>query len=83
MHFSNPHFLYLWSKKGIAYLLRTVGRMQYDNKQESTLPTKVQWKQKVRLLVWMRAPSQPADRATCCASSLAGPQVPKVHLTQL
>lgn len=25
MHFSNPHFLYLWSKKGIAYLLRIVG----------------------------------------------------------
>lgn len=74
---------YLWGKKGIAYLLGIVGRMQSGSEQESTLPTKVQWKQKVRLLVLMRAPSQPGDKTTRCASSLAGPCVPRVHLTQL
>lgn len=80
---SAPPLFSLWGKKGIAYHLGIVGRMQSDSEQESTLPTKVQWKQKVRLLVLTRAPSQPGDKTACCAGSLAGPWVPRVHLTQL
>lgn len=83
MYLFNPHSLYLWGKKEIAYLLRNMGRMQYNNEQESSLPTEGRGKQKVRQLVLMRAQSQPADKATCCANSLTGPHVPRGRLTQL
>ena len=47
--------------------------MEYSKEGERASQTKVQWKQKVRLLASVRAPCQPADKAAFSASSLTGP----------